>query len=109
MTLDANDERARLLARERLHRRELRDAAQRLGRPFGWLTRARTTLRRAMPLLPYAAVLVTAVAITAQLRRGRLRPVVMIATAVDLWRLWTLLSGDDAPGRQALTHRSVPR
>lgn len=108
MSPQADQERAQLMARERLHRRELRHAAQRLRRPFSWLGRARIALQRSRPLLPYAAAFVTAIAVAAQLRRGGLRPVGMITAAVDVWRLWTLLDGNDVPGRQALTDRSAP-
>lgn len=110
MTADIEQARAQLLQRERVYREGLREAAQQVREPFLRIARARQTLRRALPLLPLAAVVVTALVVTVQLRRGSLRPVVLLTTAFDFWRLWNLLNASaGASPRHALTHRSAMR
>ncbi|MFP5305445.1 MAG: hypothetical protein ACLGI7_06430 [Gammaproteobacteria bacterium] len=101
-------ERAELQARVDLHREELREAARGLGRPLRRVARLPQLVRRVAPLLPQAGVLVLALVVTVQVRRRRLRPLSLLMTVFDVWRLWAMLDGSGAAPLRLPDERARP-
>jgi hypothetical protein len=64
-------------------------AADRLREPAHRVNQADRLIRRGLPLLPYALAAIAAIGLAGSLLRGRkLKPALVIATGLDLWRLW---------------------
>lgn len=80
---------AELIARLEHSRNELMDAASVLQKPLQAVQRAENVMRRVLPVLPYAIAAITVIGVASSLVAGRrLRPALLIATGLDVWRLW---------------------
>ncbi|MDB5970862.1 MAG: hypothetical protein JWQ90_3312 [Hydrocarboniphaga sp.] len=80
---------AELIARLDRSRNELMEAAGALQKPLHTVQRVENLMRTVLPLLPYAVAAIAVLGVASSLRSGRkLRPVLLIATGLDVWRLW---------------------
>jgi hypothetical protein len=80
---------AELIARLDRSRNELMDAAGVLQKPLHAVQRAESVMRTVLPVLPYAVAAITIVGVASSLLAGRkVRPALLIATGLDVWRLW---------------------
>ncbi|WP_428311726.1 hypothetical protein [Hydrocarboniphaga sp.] len=80
---------AELIARLDRSRTELMDAAGVLQKPLHAVQRVENVMRTVLPVLPYAIAAITVVGVASSLLSGRkVRPALLIATGLDVWRLW---------------------
>lgn len=102
---------AELIARLDRSRNELMDAAGVLQKPLHAVQRAESVMRTVLPVLPYAVAAITVLGVASSLLAGRkVRPALLIATGLDVWRLWkSYKMTASLPSPQAsaarLTHR----
>jgi hypothetical protein len=80
---------AELIARLDSSRNQLMQAAGLLREPLHAVARAERVARNILPVLPYAVAAITVIGVAGSLLSGRrVRPVLLIATGLDVWRLW---------------------
>lgn len=80
---------AALIAQLDQSRQQLVLAADVLRSPLRSIARAEHAARSVLPILPYAFAALAVVGLTrSAFGRGKLRPMLMIATGLDIWRLW---------------------
>lgn len=100
-----------LVTRVEHQRDQLMEAADVLRKPVQTVNRAERAIRRALPVLPYAIAAIAVASIVGTLLRGRrVRPALLLATGLDLWRVWKSLQASQAvPRAGALTHQGGNR
>ena len=80
---------AELIARLDHSRNELMQAASVLREPLHAVARAERAARNILPVLPYAVAAIAVIGIAGSLLSGRrVRPALLLATGLDVWRLW---------------------
>lgn len=100
----------RIVQRVDQRRGDLMHAADGLRRPVRTVSRAGAIIGGALPLLPYAFAAVTLVSIAASLLRGRrVRPALLIATGLDVYRLWRNYRNTTPSRPLAIGHARAPR
>ena len=78
-----------LIAQLDQSRQQLVQAADVLRSPLRSMARAEHAARSVLPMLPYAFAALAVVGLARSVfGRGKLRPMLMIATGLDIWRLW---------------------
>lgn len=98
-----------LVARVERERGQLLQAADVLRKPVQTVSRVEQAVRRWVPVLPYAIGVMGLIGIVGSLLRARgVKPVLLIATALDLWRIWkSLQASHAAPGALSAGPRAV--
>jgi hypothetical protein len=100
---------ALLIARLERSRSELMEAAGVLQKPLHAVQRAEDVMRTVLPVIPYAIAAITVLGVASSLLSGRkVRPALLIATGLDVWRLWksykaTASMPSSAPARNTIT------
>jgi len=80
---------AELIAKLDHSRNQLMEAAGVLRGPLHAVARAEHLARNVVPMIPYAVAAIAVIGVVSSLLNGkRVRPALVIATGIDVWRLW---------------------